>query len=193
MDEADIHQLLADGRPREAFERLVGRFQKKVFHLALSMSHNEATAQDLAQDVFLRVWKALPVYDGRASLSTWIYTISRNVCLNELQRAARKNTVPLDAPELARTVETLAALDSAEASIGASQDIEAVLARLPVKYQQVLRLFYLEQKSYEETAALLGLPMGTVKTFLFRARKELARLATESECGGTSSQQSKQP
>ena len=193
MDEADIHQLLADGRPREAFERLVVRFQKKVFHLALSMSHNEATAQDLAQDVFLRVWKALPVYDGRASLSTWIYTISRNVCLNELQRAARKNTVPLDAPELVRTVETLTALDSAEASVGASQDIEAVLARLAVKYQQVLRLFYLEQKSYEETAALLGLPMGTVKTFLFRARKELARLATERECGGTSTQQIEQP
>jgi RNA polymerase sigma-70 factor (ECF subfamily) len=177
MDEADIRRLLADGRSREAFEQLVARFQEKVFHLALSMTRNEATAQDLAQDIFLRLWKALPVYDGRASLSTWIYTISRNVCLNELQRAARKSTVSLDAPESVHALETLAAPESATPTAGAAQDIEAALARLPVKQQQVLRLYYLEQKSYEATATLLGLPMGTVKTLLFRARQELARQA----------------
>jgi len=177
MDESDIRRLLADGRYREAFELLVQRFQMKVFHLALSMTRNEATAQDLAQDVFLRVWKALPAYDGRASLATWIYTISRNACLNELQRAARKSVVSLDAPESARTVESLADDHAGVPTAGAAQDIEAMLVRLPEKQQRVLRLFYLEQKTYEETAALLGLPMGTVKTLIFRARQALARQA----------------
>lgn len=179
MDETDIRQLLAAGRQREAFERIVERIQEKVFHLALSMTRNESTARDMAQEALLRVWKALPAYNGNASLSTWIYTITRNVCLTELARAARRFALPLDAPESGCTLETLAAPEPTEAAAG--MDIETILARLPEKYRQVLRLFYLEQKSYEETATLLGLPVGTVKTNLFRARKELTRLAAQRE------------
>lgn len=179
MDETDIRQLLAAGRQREAFELIMDRIQVKVFHLALSMTHHDATARDLAQEALLRVWKALPAYNGSASVSTWIYTITRNVCLTELTRAARRPTVPLDAPEFEGLLESFAGADSSEVASG--MDIEPMLARLPEKYQQVLRLFYLEQKSYEETAALLGQPLGTVKTNLFRARKELARLALLNE------------
>ena len=175
IDETDIKQLLAANRPREAFERLVDKFQEKVFHLCLSLTRNEATARDMAQEAFLRVWKGLPGYNGSASLSTWTYAITRNVCLTELKRHTRKQTVPLEAPESAGTLELLLAPDPTEAT--PDMDIETVLSRLPEKYQQVLRLFYLEQKSYEETAALLGVPVGTIKTNLFRARKELARLA----------------
>lgn len=181
MDETDIRQELAAGRHREAFERIVERFQQKIFHLALSMTRHEATALDLAQEALLRVWKALPAYDGRASLSTWIYTITRNACLTELSRAARRPTVPLDAPESASTLEMIAAPEPAGAAAGL--DLAVLLAGLPEKQQQVLRLFYLEQKSYAETAALLGQPLGTVKTNLFRARKELGRLAMRSEAG----------
>lgn len=179
MDETDIRQLLAAGDQRKAFERIVERLQEKIFHLALSMTRNEATARDLAQESLLRVWKALPAYNGNASLSTWIYTITRNVCLTELTRAARRQAMSLDAPESAGTLQSLTA---PQASDGAAHlDIEAMLSRLPEKYQRVLRLFYLEQKSYEETAALLGLPVGTVKTNLFRARKELIELTKQGE------------
>ena len=181
MDDTDIRQLLADGHEREAFERIVERLQEKIFHLALSMTCNESTACDLAQESLLRVWKALPAYNGRASLSTWIYAITRNVCFTELSRAARQQAFSLDAPESAGALETLAASEPAE--IASAMDIETMLARLPEKYQQVLRLFYLEQKSYEETASLLGLPLGTVKTNLFRARREVARLAARTEEG----------
>jgi RNA polymerase sigma-70 factor (ECF subfamily) len=175
MDESDIRRLLATGRAREAFERIVDCFQERVFHLALGMTRNEHTARDLAQDTLLRVWKALPAYNGSASLSTWIYTIARNVCLTELKRAGRRPAVSLDAPESAGTLESLAA---AEGAIGGDAlDIATLLDQLPPKHHLVLRLFYLEQKSLLETAALLGLPLGTVKTNLFRARQELARLA----------------
>lgn len=184
IDETSIHQLLAAGKPREAFELIVELFRDKVFHLALSMTRNPATAADLAQDTFLRVWKALPAYNGTASLSTWIYTIARNVCLTEIGRSARRCTVPLDDPGSAESVAALEAPGSVEA--GAGIDIEAALARLPEKQQRVLRLFYLEQRSYEETAALLAVPLGTVKTHLFRARKELVRLAShEAAMAGT--------
>ena len=174
-DESDIHELLEANRLREAFERIVDRFQEKVFHLALSLSRNHATAADLAQEAFLRVWKALPGYNGTASLSTWIYTITRNACLTELKRSSRRQAVPLDAPESEELAGSLAAPECLEA--GAVDDIEASLAGLPEHYRRVLELYYLEQKSYEETSALLGLPMGTVKTHLFRARKELVRLS----------------
>ncbi len=152
------------------------RFREKVFQLALSMTRNPETAADLAQDTLLRVGKALPAYNGTASLSTWIYTIARNVCLTELNRSARRRTVPMDDPGSAESVAGIEAPGSVEA--GAGIDIEAALARLPEKHQRVLRLFYLEQRSYEETAALLAVPLGTVKTHLFRARKELVRLAS---------------
>ena len=177
MDEADIRNLHAAGRQREAFELIVDRYQEKSFHLALSLTRNEATARDMAQEAFLRVWKALPAYDGSASLSTWIYVITRNVCFTEIKRAASRAAVPLDAPEAAATAESLSAPQRPEATAGAAQDVESLLAHLPEKYQRAVRLFYLEQKSCEETAALLGVPVGTVKTFLFRARRELARLA----------------
>jgi len=182
-DETDIRQQLAVGRTREAFELIMARHQEKVFHLALSMTRHEATARDLAQEAFLRLWRALPAYDGRAAVSTWLYTITRNVCLTELKRAARRRAESLDAPESAATLDTLAAPESAESSAGAALDAEAILRQLPEKYQQVLRLYYLEQKSYEETAALLGQPLGTVKTNLFRARKELAAIATRQHGG----------
>jgi RNA polymerase sigma-70 factor, ECF subfamily len=179
MDETDIRQLLNAGRRREAFEMIVTRYQEKVFHLALSLTRNEATARDMAQDAFLRLWKALPGYDGRALVSTWLYTITRNVCFNELKRAARRQAASLDADDEGASARELAAPQPVEA--GAEMDIDAMLAHLPEKYQRVLRLYYLEQRSYEETGGLLGIPVGTVKTFLFRARKELAKLAARAE------------
>ena len=182
-DESDIQELLAAHRLRDAFERIVDRFQEKVFHLALGLTRNHATAADLAQEAFLRVWKALPAYNGTASLSTWIYTIARNACLTELKRASRRQTVPLDAPESEELTASLAAPDILEA--GAVDDIARSLAALPEHYQRVLQLYYLEQRSYEETAALLGLPLGTVKTHLFRARRELVRLTAGSRSSKT--------
>lgn len=184
MDETDIRRLLDEGRRVEAFERIVDGLDSKIFHLALGMTRNHATAADLAQEALVRVWKALPAYNGSASLSTWIYTIARNVCLNEIARAARRPAVSLDAPESAGIAEGIAAREPS-VSHGAAADIESLMSRLPERSRRVLGLFYLEQKSHEETAALLGLPVGTVKTHLFRARKELARLALGDASAGS--------
>lgn len=175
MDE-DIRQHLAAGRYHDAFELLAARFSTKVFHLALSLVRDETQAEDLAQEILLRVWKGLPGYHGGASLSTWIYTIARNTCLTELQRRARRPTVSLDAPEIAEALDAVPALQSRDPESGLDLDVRAMLDQLPGKYRQVITLFYLEQKSYEEVADLLGLPLGTVKTFLHRAKKELLKI-----------------
>jgi RNA polymerase sigma-70 factor, ECF subfamily len=172
----DIRQCLAAGRYHDAFERLVERYSVKVFHLAYSMVRNETQAEDLAQEILLRVWKGLPAYHGGASLSTWIYTIARNTCLTELNRRALHPTVSMDEPGFAAALDRVPALQSTDPESGLEMDVRQMLDQLPEKYRQVLTLFYLEQKSYEMVAALMGVPLGTVKTFLYRAKKELLRI-----------------
>jgi RNA polymerase sigma-70 factor, ECF subfamily len=176
--EDDIQQRLEARQHSEAFELVLERFKDKVFRLAFSMMRNETQAEDLAQDVFVKIWKALPGYHGGASLSTWIYTITRNTCLTELKKRATRPTVSLHAPEMEAATDSIGALQTTDADPGAERDVAALLAELPEKYRQVITLFYLEQKAYEEVAVMLGIPLGTVKTLLFRAKKELLRIGT---------------
>ena len=152
----DIHQRLAAGQYHEAFERLVERYSVKVFHLAYSMIGNETQAEDLAQEVLLRIWKGLSGYHGGASLSTWIYTIARNTCLTELKRRALHPTVSMDEPGFAAAIDSVPALQSSDPESGLEMDMRQMLSQLPEKYRQVITLFYLEQKSYEMVASLLG-------------------------------------
>jgi RNA polymerase sigma-70 factor (ECF subfamily) len=165
--------LLAAKRHREAFEVLVAQYQEKVFRLAWTMMQNETAAQDMTQEVLLRVWKALPNYQGNSSLSTWIYTITRNTCLTEISRRAKRHWVSLDDPEAGALAEQIQIQDAPDSSAGQGLDIQAMLRRLPEKFRQVITLYYLEEQSYEEVAARLGIPIGTVKTYLHRAKKQL--------------------
>jgi RNA polymerase sigma-70 factor (ECF subfamily) len=179
--EEDLRQHLDAGQYRAAFELLMDRFQDKVFRLACAMLRHETEAEDVTQEIFLRIWKALPGYHGGASLSTWIYTISRNACLTELKKRAAHPTVSFQAPEMETIVDKLPELHTVDPGPGTDADVRVMLDRLPEKYRQVITLFYLEEKSYEEVATRLDLPMGTVKTFIHRARKELLRLSARSE------------
>ncbi len=172
----DIRRLIEAQQWREAFELLLERFREKVFRLSISMLRDETQAEDLTQEIFLRVWKGLPGYHGEASLSTWIYTISRNACLTELKRRSLRPTVSLSDPAIEESVDAFPSLQSTDPAGGAEMDAHAMLDQLPEKYRHVIILFYLEQKAYDEVAAMLGMPLGTVKTMLFRARKELLRI-----------------
>jgi RNA polymerase sigma-70 factor (ECF subfamily) len=175
MDQ-DIEQLLQAGEYDGAFDLLVERFRERVFRLAWSYLRNATHAEDAAQDVFVRIWKALPNFRGNASFSTWIYTITRNVCLTELKRRAARPTVSLDAQ--AGDMDQIPERSSTEREMGAAMDARAMLAQLPENYRRATELFYLEQKAYDEAAAMMGIPIGTMKTLLFRARKELLRIAS---------------
>ena len=176
--EDDIQLKLATHDYGAAFDLLVERFKEKVFHLACSMLRNETQAEDAAQDTFVKIWKGLPGYNREASLSTWIYTITRNTCLTELKKRSTRPTVSLQDPEMELGAEHIPTLRTTDADQGSEMDVETLLAGLPEKYRQVVTLFYMEQKKYEEVSAMLGIPMGTVKTLLFRAKKELLKIGT---------------
>lgn len=166
MDE-EIRAYLEQARWQEAFDLVLQHYQTKVFHLGVSMLGNRELAEDASQEIFLRIWRALPGYRGMSSLSTWIFSIARNACLTALKRAGAHRTISFEQPGI------LAAAEKQEPE-RPTPDLALLVSQLPEKQRQVVTLFYMEEKSYEEVARLLDIPMGTVKTHLFRARKELA-------------------
>ena len=154
----------------EKFEKIVRDYQDKIFRLSYSILRNRAAAEETAQDVLVRIWKGLPGFRSKSSLSTWIYTITRNACLTALSRRELE-VVSLDQAESRREAERRMGADWA---IAEAPNAAELLNRLPAKYRQVVALFYMQEKSYDEVALMLDLPVGTVKTYLFRARKSLA-------------------
>lgn len=174
MDES-ILAALRSGREAEAFDLLVTAYRRRVYALAYSIVRDRQGAEDVAQDVFVKLWRALPRYDGRAQLSTWIYAITRNASISALR--GRRPEVSLEEPDV------LAAAEAAGAEAGGSAPREAaeldrtlarLVAGLPDKQRQVVTLYYLEERSCEEVAAMLAMPVNTVKTHLHRARAKLA-------------------
>ena len=157
--------MLLDRRPAPAFELLVDRYQQKVFRLAYSIMRDSASAEEVTQDAFVKMWQVLPEYDGRASPSTWLYTIARNTALSALRAATRRRTALLDCcyEVPAPSVDTVAQLETKQ-----------LVRRLPEAEQEVVRLFYLQDRNIDEVAQMLDMPIGTVKSHLHRARRRLA-------------------
>jgi len=167
-DEAII-QLVQAGRAQEAFERLVPAYRRRVFGLAFSILRDRAAAEDLAQEVFVKLWQALPRYDGRAQLSTWIYAITRNAAVSALR--SRRRTVSLSDAEVQAEVEGIAREPAGSPGDAAlRRRIEA----LPEKQRQAVTLYYLDERPVDEVAAMMGIPVNTAKTHLHRARASLA-------------------
>ncbi|HEY0940589.1 MAG TPA: sigma-70 family RNA polymerase sigma factor [Steroidobacter sp.] len=177
--DADIRQRLQAKQFREAFALLLPRYRDKVFRLIFSMLRDRAMAEDTTQDVFLRIWRALPGFAGQSQLSTWIYAIAKNGALSEIRK--RKPTVSLDQTDDDGYNPALANLAAADADDSATVSVGQLLEQLPERYRQAVVLFYMEDKSYEQTAASLGLPLGTVKALLHRARKRLIELTKEAQ------------
>lgn len=166
-----IVQLIQAGRAKEAFERLVPAFRRRVFGLAYSLLRDRGAAEDLAQEVFVKLWRALPRYDGRAQLSTWIFAITRNAAISALR--ARRSTVSMSDPAVFEEAEHRSAtLDMAPGDATLWRQVEA----LPEKQRQAVILYYQDERSVDEVATMMGLPVNTVKTHLHRARARLAEL-----------------
>jgi RNA polymerase sigma-70 factor (ECF subfamily) len=153
-----------------AFNELLAKYEAKVLRLCYAMLGNRALAEETAQDVFLRIWRGLDAFRGESSPSTWVYAITRNACLTARERMAATRTDCLDDPEVLRRAH--------KRQLGQSErvlqtDVRDWLAELPEPQRQALTLFYLEEKSYEEIAAALDAPMGTIKTWIHRGRRTL--------------------
>ena len=157
----------------EAFGALVLAHQRFVYNLAWRALGDEHEAQDAAQEAFLRVWQALPNFRGQAQFRTWLYRIVTNVCYGRLPRL-RRQFAALDEMEVGempdeRQTDPGAGLEADEQRAFLWRQIEA----LPESYRVLVLLRYQQDLPYEEIASVLSLPLGTVKTGLFRARARL--------------------
>jgi RNA polymerase sigma-70 factor (ECF subfamily) len=174
VDERDLIRQAKNG-DIEAFAGLLSLHERFVYNLALRTLGSPEEAADAAQEVFIRVWKALPEYREEAQFRTWLYRIVLNLCLNRVPRLRRElNDLTheefVDLPEPSSTFSDLAA--SLEAS-ELRQFLHHQIDQLPEQYRLLVSLRYQHDLPYEEIAALLSLPLGTVKTGLFRAKARL--------------------
>lgn len=177
-EDLDLVKLALAGS-EDAFRDLLVRYQRPVLSLVRRMVGNASVAEDVAQEVFLKAFRALGGFDQTRKFSSWLFKIAHNAAIDQLRRR-QLDTVPLetpnpDEPDLvsvlpdsgSETPETRAhRRDLASA-------IESAVAQLKPIYREVVALRYQEGLAYDEIAEITGLPLGTVKTHLFRARKAM--------------------
>ncbi len=174
MDHGNERELVERCRQGDdgAFEELVDRYKDLVFALIARTVPDRSRAEDIAQDVFLRVHRGLPYFRGEARLSTWIYRIVANVCLQDQTRA--RGTVSLDDERGAQLAPS--ASDRQFSDFELRDRLEKAIARLPANYRLLIAAHYLKGVQYEDLAEARQLPLGTVKTQLYRAKHQLRRL-----------------
>ena len=182
LPDADVAALAKEGRDA-AFRELVRRYERPVFSIIYRMVRDREVAEDLAQDTFVKVLNHIDRYRPEFKFSSWLFKIANNLTIDHL-RKRQLDTVSIDgSPHAATEAEAVATsldvqsrgespLDEIEArELGTA--IERAIARLRPEYRACIMLRHVEGRSYEEIAATLDLPLGTVKTYIHRARHEL--------------------
>jgi len=170
IDDSELVAATLAGRSN-AFGMLVERYERAVYHLCLRTMQEREEARDCAQDAFYKAYRSLRTFKAGARFSTWIFAIAYHACCDRLAHRRRHSDCEL--PDRADPAPGPAQL--AERSADTRALYEAIEA-LPEKYRRVITLYHLQGKQYGEIASVLGMPMGTVKTHLFRA-KDLLRQA----------------
>ncbi len=175
-EDVRLMRLVSQG-DTSALEELIERHQALVAGTVARMLSSNSDVEDIAQQVFIRVWKSARRYVPRAKFTTWLLKITRNLVFNELRRTKRHAHVPLQSEPGAEDPplkdETNLAPDASLLELELQQTIEAAILQLPETQRMALVLRRYEQLSYEQIAEVLDLSVPAVKSVLFRARSEL--------------------
>ncbi len=172
----------------DAFALLLKKSERTVYNLAYRMCGNEEDALDISQEAYLRAWKSLSRFEGTCSFASWMYTLTRNVCIDHAKKEQKLKTAPLtyedqdgdesDIPlpdtEGEQPEHVYEKKERAEA-------VRAAIAKLPELQREVLMLYDIEGFSYSEISGMLCIDEGTVKSRLWRARKNIKKLFEKSE------------
>jgi RNA polymerase sigma-70 factor (ECF subfamily) len=173
-----------------AYRELIRRYQRPVFSLVFRMVRDRELAEDLAQETFIKVLNAIDSYRPEYKFSSWIFKIANNAAIDHLRRR-NLDTLSLDGSPHAETAE---AIEATTLQIGSDAEspleevanrelggqIEEAIARLRPEYRSCILLRHVDGRPYEEIAEILDLPLGTVKTYIHRARNELRILLADS-------------
>lgn len=182
LPDADVVALAQKGRER-AFREIVRRYERPVFALVFRMVRDRETAEDLAQDAFIKVLNHIDKYQPEFKLSSWLFKIAHNVTIDHLRRRKLPTVSMSGSPHASSSEEIEASSfdigDQGESALEELESrelgtaIEQAIGKLRPEYRSCILLRHVEGGSYEEIAATLDLPLGTVKTYIHRARNEL--------------------
>lgn len=168
MTDAEIIERVQGGQTRH-FAELVRRYQDTVYAMALRFLGSPGDAEDTAQEVFLRVFRGLEGFKGEAKFSTWLYRITYNLCTDSLRRRMRSDR----AEPAAEVADDRVDIEDGLLSSEERRTVRECLQRLDDRYRSVIVMLYYQKLSYEQIATVLGVPLKTVETRLYRARKIL--------------------
>lgn len=171
MSDPELIILIQNGNTH-AFRYLVDQHRNLVWHLVFRMTRMREDAEDLSQEIFLRVFRDIRKFRGESKLSTWIASIAYHMCIDYIRKKGREKTDFLEDPR------QMVAEDPGERNSPTDIDrkdmqrmIQGVLEQLPLHYRTVMTLFYLEEMSYKEIETITGMPEGTLKSYLNRGRQ----------------------
>ena len=172
-EEDDTHLVKASQHgDQDAFALLVQTHQRRVFTLVLRMLQDYDEASEITQEAFLAAWLGLPSFRGEARFATWLYRIAYHCALKQLERRKRERSLRA-AIEAEQMLEEVNKQKQAEDSLelrARQAIVREQMEELPARYRSVLILRHLQEMTYEEMADILTMPIGTIKTHLFRAR-----------------------
>jgi len=166
---------------REAFALLVEKYKQPVMNLTGRMLRDETEAEDLAQAVFLQVYKSARKYEKKAKFTTWLFTIARNLCLNEIRRRTRHPAESFDQPHPDQEDQPLRQVEDKRTDLPPDallqgelvRKVDEALAELPENQRTALLLCRQEELSYEEIAEVLGCSLAATKSLIHRGRETL--------------------
>jgi len=175
--EQDDALLVAASRrgDQDAFAQLVQRYQRRTFNLVFRILQQYDEATEITQETFLAAWQGLPSFRGDARFPTWLYRIAYNCSLKQLEHRKRDRALQaaMQAEQVLQQVDDSVLADAELEAHDRQTMIQEQISNLPAKYRVVLVLRHLQEMTYEEMAEALTMPIGTIKTHLFRARNLL--------------------
>lgn len=181
MKEKELIHQICNGKP-QAFRFLVKQYERLVFHVAARLLNRQEDLEDVCQEVFIKVHQKLPEFREESKLSTWIATIAYRVAVNHLKK--KKDGTEIDDSER-EFLHADVITDDTPQKIIEKQELKVFVRKmvdqLPTQYKTVLSLYHLEEMGYKEIVEITGLPEGTVKNYIFRARKLLKEMIGNSE------------
>lgn len=161
------------GGETRLFEELVRRYQGQVYGMAARLVGGRGDAEDVAQEAFLKAFRGLEGFKGDAKFSTWLYRITWNVCTDWLRRNRKPGRRPSSIDETPEVADSRVDVAGSLVESERREEIRRALDGLPDKYRSVVTLMYFQKMSYDQISAVLGLPLKTIETRLYRARRML--------------------
>lgn len=172
MEDQTLVRNILNGNT-QAFSFLIKKYEKLVFHMIQKLVNDEPSVEELAQDVFMKVYEKLPGFRFESKLSTWIATIAYRQTINHLRKSRKMQYKELEEASEDRFFVDHKTPASTIESLDTGQFVQAQIEKLPAHYRNILYLYHIEEMTYPEIVEITGLPLGTVKNYLFRARKLL--------------------